>query len=364
MPNNMNLSKNASILLNFLKQNYGKKIISGQMTCTWNYNFDFIEAVFRDTGKYPAMAGFDFMNMLEKPPRKMMNKNYENDRKYHNQHGHLEILKAEEWHKKGGIVTFAWHWYVKGSNGMTAFYAANENGNVTDFRIPYDKAKSNPSENTYLLDKKSPAFKTILSDCKKVAKMLLKLKKKNIPVLWRPLHEASGGWFWWGCGDKNGTNKAECFIALWRWMVEYFRKKGLDNLIWVYNGQNKDWYPGDEYCDIIGEDIYASVSGKTDLSSQKEIFLSALSCQEKSEGEKKLVALTETGTIPSIDECVKDNTLWSWFMVWNDCKFENDMPKGEDGNLWSGELHNPLAHRKAVYQDSRVITLEDLKLFS
>jgi len=362
--NNAKESAEVEKLMAFLKNNYGKKLISGQMTCTWNYNVDCLEMVYRDTGKYPALAGFDFMNMTWLPPENLLNEKGEvlgRDGKYHQRHGHQEIERAVTWHKKGGIVSFCWHWYVTGPNGKTAFYAHQENGWETDFRIPYDSKKSKPGENIYLLDETSPSFQQLKKDAEKTADYLEALKKENIPVLWRPLHEASGGWFWWGCGDSNGENKAESFIALWRWLVDFFEEKGLTNLVWVYNGQNKDWYPGDEYCDIIGEDIYASVTGKTDLSSQAPRFQSAASCQENSSSEKKIIALTETGSIPEIDACFKDGATWAWFMVWNDCRFENNQPVGDEGNFWSGELHNPKEHRKAVYNDERVITLENMK---
>lgn len=349
--NNKTLSPEAVKLMDFLKANYGKKMISGQMTCTWNYNSDSVEMIHKDTGKYPAMVGFDFMNMTREPKVNIPAEH---------RHGHLELEKAIEWHKKGGIVTFCWHWYVTGHNGKTAFYAHHENGWETDFRIPYDSVNSNPEEEKYILDESTEEFKQLKNDAEKVAGFLSFLKEKNIPVLWRPLHEASGGWFWWGCGDKKGEHKNECFIALWNWLLDFFNEKKLNNLIWVYNGQNKDWYPGDENCDIIGEDIYASVTGKTDLTSQLPRFKSAASCQENSKVSKKLIALSETGTIPSIDQCLKDGAMWSWFMVWNDCKFENNIPVGDEGNFWSGELHNPKEHRIAMYNHPRVITLDEL----
>lgn len=356
------LSREAAKLMAFLQDNYGKKIISGQMTCTWNYNVDCLELVHKDTGKYPLIAGFDFMNIANTLPEPVLNEKGEflgKDGKYHKRSGHLELEKAEAWHKKGGIVTFCWHWYVTDENRKTAFYAYNENGWKTDFRIPYDNKNSNPSKNIFLLDETTEEFKQIKKGAEKVRDYLTTLKEKNIPVLWRPLHEASGGWFWWGCGDKNGNYKSESFIALWRWLQDFLNQKELNNLIWVYNGQNKDWYPGDEYCDIIGEDIYASVPGKTDLSSQLPRFQSAASCQENSTAPKKMIALSETGSIPNIDECIKDGAMWSWFMVWNDCRFENNVPVGDDGNFWSGELHNPKEHRIAIYNDERVITMHN-----
>ena len=356
------LSPEAKKLMNFLQENYGKKIISGQMTCTWNYNVDCLELVHRDTGKYPLIAGFDLMNMANALPEPVLNEKGEilgKDGKYHQRHGHLELEKAEAWHKKGGIVTFCWHWYVTGSNGKTSFYAHNENGWKTDFRIPYDTEKSDPKNDIYLLDENTVEFKQLKTGAEKAAGYLTVLKDKHIPVLWRPLHEASGTWFWWGCGNKEGKYKNESFIALWRWLQDFFNQKGLDNLIWVYNGQDKNLYPGDEYCDIIAEDIYSSGNGKTDLSSQLPRFKSAASCQENSSAPKKMISLSETGTIPEIDRCFKDGATWSWFMVWNDCRFENNNPVGDEGNFWSGELHNPLEHRKKVYNDERVLTMHN-----
>ena len=79
-----------------------------------------------------------------------------------------------------------------------------------------------------------------------------KLQEKNVTVLWRPLHEAAGGWFWWGAAGPDAYK--------WLWELMYERQTyyhGLNNLIWLWNGQDADWYVGDELCDIVGMDIYA-----------------------------------------------------------------------------------------------------------
>ena len=80
------------------------------------------------------------------------------------------------------------------------------------------------------------------------------LHDANIPVIWRPLHEAAGGWFWWG---KN----ADSFKKLWIQMFDYFKAQGLNNLIWVWTSEtgDADWYPGDAYVDIIGRDLYGTM---------------------------------------------------------------------------------------------------------
>ncbi len=81
-----------------------------------------------------------------------------------------------------------------------------------------------------------------------------------IPVMFRPFHEHTGNWFWWG---KSHCTK-EDYIELWRFTVSYLRDvKKVHNLIYIYS---PDWvqneneyferYPGDKYVDILGIDLY------------------------------------------------------------------------------------------------------------
>ncbi len=92
----------------------------------------------------------------------------------------------------------------------------------------------------------------LIRDIDAISEQLKILQDNNVTVLWRPLHEASGGWFWWGCRGKDAYQ--------WLWNLMYERQTHyhkLNNLIWVWNGQDPDWYVGDDRCDIIGEDVYA-----------------------------------------------------------------------------------------------------------
>lgn len=94
-------------------------------------------------------------------------------------------------------------------------------------------------------------YDLLMADIDAIAEQLLILKEAKVPVLFRPLHEASGGWFWWGASGP------EAYKELYRLLYDRLTNEyGLDNLIWVWNGQDAEWYPGDEYVDIIGEDIY------------------------------------------------------------------------------------------------------------
>lgn len=78
------------------------------------------------------------------------------------------------------------------------------------------------------------------ADIAEIAKQLNRLRDAGVPVLWRPLHEASGGWFWWGAKGP------EAYKKLWYYLYDQLTNVyGCNNLIWVWNGQNPDWYPGD-----------------------------------------------------------------------------------------------------------------------
>jgi mannan endo-1,4-beta-mannosidase len=333
----VNLSPNAKRLMSYINDQYGNHIISGQMDTAWTNNsiMDMTARVFYDTGKYPALKGFDFLDLPN---------NWGN-------YGRDQIDEAVEWWESKnrmygvtpaekllpdkpdvhGIIAFCWHWRV-GAN--REFYTDR-----TDFRIPWKEGK---------LDTESTAFKnTIISDLDKVAALLQVLKDQDIPVLWRPFHEASGGWFWWGASG------AQPCIAMWEYMFDYYtRVKKLDNLIWVWNGQNKDWYPNPDTVHIVGFDVYTS---KWNYSSQYAMFRQTL---EMVSNQDRIVAMTENGEIPDPDLCLRDNAMWSWFMTWND----NGTAEGQttSGNFWTGEYHNTNEHKNHVYNHELVITLDEL----
>jgi len=322
-------SPNKKRLLNYLSDMYGKYIISGQMDASWatNDDIDMISRVYADTGKYPAIKGFDFI-MLNHSYMPFMN-------------GREQVNEAIEWWEGKnngaallpdkpavhGIVTFCWHWRAGASND---FYS-----NKTEFRIPWKNDR---------LDTESAAFTAITKDLDRLALRLQTLKEKDIPVLWRPLHEASGGWFWWGASGSKP------YIALWEFMWDYLTyEKGLDNLIWVWNGDAENWFPDPKTVDVIGRDIYAQSH-----SSLKEQFE-----RTKKMGDREyIVALSENGKIPDPDECVRDGAMWSWFMTWNDSR--KTPGESHKDNFFTGEYHNKNPHKKKVYNHPAVITLDKL----
>lgn len=85
---------------------------------------------------------------------------------------------------------------------------------------------------------------------------------ERIPLIVRLFHEQTGDWFWWG----TALAKERDYAALFRFSVDYLRTAhGLDQLLFGFSvdagqvGRRQDvlyGYPGDEYVDLLGLDLY------------------------------------------------------------------------------------------------------------
>ena len=111
----------------------------------------------------------------------------------------------------------------------------------------------------------------------------------------------------------------------WLWelmytrMTEYFE---LDNLIWVWNGQSKEYIVTERMFDIASVDVY--ISADKEYGSRYEQFASL----QDFIGQDKLIALSECSDVPDIDAVFRDNSVWSFFGLWYGNYLMND-----DGTL-------------------------------
>lgn len=280
---NRNATANTKKLYSFLKDSYGKYVITGQQ-CDGGINGNEFKAIKNLTGDYPALLGLDLMDYT--PSRTAFGASSS------------AVEKAIEFANKGGIVTLCWHW-----NAPTEYL--NSTANSSDGWWGGFYTKNSKFDIAKVMNGRDAKGKKLLDrDIKEIAKQLKRLEKAGVPVIWRPLHEASGGWFWWGAQGPDAYKK------LWKYLYnELTNTYGCNNLIWVYNGQSADWYPGDEYVDIVGEDIYP---GNHVYDPQVSRFKQAINYGSKT----KITALTENGCIFDIDSAVSINALWCWFMTW------------------------------------------------
>ena len=332
-------TESAQKLYGFLLENFGKRTISGVMTerpfenngqytpqdFTTQTELSYIN---KASGKNVALVGFDFLHAT----------GAKSDEQWYQGYTHASLEMAKTVWKAGGIPAFNWHWKDP-MKEVEAFYTQSSgNTPYTEFSI----TKAYDSE-TKKWKTESDEYKAIVRDMEIVADSLLTLQKEGIALIWRPLHEASGAWFWWG------TDGAEPCVALYKLMFDTFvNKKGLHNLIWVWTTDEAtdalDWYPGDEYVDIVGRDYYYYPREANHAS-----LISSFEKVKEMYGAKKIVTLSENGSVPYPDSMKADGANWSWFMPWyGDYAMES----------WAND--NNAESWKTVMNNEYTITLEDM----
>ena len=318
-------ANNAAVqkLYKFLYDNYGKKIISGSMA---NVSVEQSEAalVKAATGKTPLMQTFDFCFVTLTTDRSTWEQNSI----------YQDISYYKSLWEKGGIVSACWHLNVPSQEAYAAKNDVNNSDKAWGAQV-YFSAKNAVKDGTWENDFIKFSFD-------KAAEVLLKYKAEGIPVVWRPFHEGSGNatisgkdsdaWFWWG---KDG---AEAYKKLWVYMFDYFKAKGLDNLIWVWTTQigvgsdgsenwyckdDSNWYPGDQYVDIICRDNYNKAKASASVTEFETI---------QTFWPNKMIALGENGNIAKISEIFKAGGKYSYFMPWYTYNLQ-DLNKSDHANL-------------------------------
>lgn len=219
------------------------------------------------------------------------------------------------------------------------------------------------------------------ADVAKLAGYMTLLRDAGIPLIWRPFHEAAGdykndkdtgekdedgnpiykpvygAWFWWGQDGPEVTK--QLYIKLYNDLTGTY---GLNNLIWVWTVQTtkeyqlapvevtKASYPGDNYVDILGADLYEdpvySISDENKRRAATLATTAKFDLVNATADRKKIVALSETGNLLDVDAAYGDEALWSYFMSWYD-KTDDDefIPAFNQWNtteIWNEVMKNPL----------------------
>ncbi|HPF86685.1 MAG TPA: extracellular solute-binding protein [Candidatus Limiplasma sp.] len=314
---NPNASDNALRLMHYLCDIYGDQILSGQYCDGGMYGME-NAAIWRATGgKYPAVLGLD---LIDYSPSRAANGAESGATDY-----------AIEYWNAGGIVTLTWHWnapeeYLTGI-WYKGFYADQTNIDLAAIMNGEDEA----------------GYTLLLRDIDAIAEQLKILQDAGVPVLWRPLHEASGGWFWWGASGSDAYLKL--YDLLYDRLTNYH---GLNNLIWVWNGQDAAWYPGDDKVDIIGEDIYP---GEHVYTPQTAKFIQAT----KYTTANKIIILSENGCLFDPELAVRDGAMWGMFCTWG-----GEFVLENEGFNALSEQYTEASMVQKVYESDTVITRSDL----
>lgn len=299
----------ARALLNYLSEIGGKGILTGQHTQT--NPMEEIDYIFRVTGKRPALRGFEMLayspNIREADASQACLTEVIENR------GTMET--ARRWAKEtGGIVTLSFHWFSPLGGRDKSFYAEN-----TDF---------DPER---VLEEGTAERGAFFRDMDVIARELEKFREQNIPVLWRPFHEAYGTWFWWGRKDPVIASR------LYSLMFDYYtREKGLHNLLWVWNCPIREAYPGDDRVDVVSVDVYLPEFSPTDYAENYRELVAGTSS-------KKVAALAEVGYLPDIGLLEKSRIPWAYYMTWSK-------------EFCIGQAYNSEKALRAMYESPYAIT--------
>ena len=250
---------------------------------TWEYQKDSSD-VKNVCGDYPAIMGFD-LGGIEMGDAKNLDS--------------VPFTRTAEEIKnhylRGGIVTLSWH----PRNPVTSREGAERVGQKFPEGTAWDVTDSAVVKKVLPGGEYHEKFKTWMQ---RVSDFLATLKTddgKRIPIIFRPWHENSGSWFWWG--EKLCT--VEEYKALWNMLQDKLVADGFDNLVWSYSPGCQDnltaerlldRYPGDDRVDMIGLDGYQWTPEEKDAFIERTKQNLGVLC-EVAKAHNLIPALTETG---------------------------------------------------------------------
>lgn len=263
-------------------------------------------------GDYPAVMGFDLGGIERGDSKNLDSVPFNRIRE--------EIIRHYE---RGGIITLSWHprnpllgttaWISKDTTAYCEAVAALKKVNREDLIAGID----NPQHTVRAMIPGGKVHGRYTLWMKRVVEFITSLKDKKgnqIPVIFRPWHENSGSWFYWGSGNCS----AEEYLTLWNSTQDYVNAAPVsagtlaDYIVWSYSpSYGGQWteeqylsrYPGDDRVQLLGDDDY-QWGTEENFKQMLDYNLSHLTDFARKHG--KLIALTECGYQNS-----PDATWWS-----------------------------------------------------
>lgn len=247
---------------------------------TWNVTKENDHSMSRSdvlstVGAYPYILGLDMGGLETDSPVNLDGNDFD-----------LMREAAVKHYERGGIVTLSWHLRNPLTGGDS-----------------WDVSSDKVVESILPGGEKHEFFMGWLDRIASYIASLKDSRGRQVPVIFRPWHEHTGSWFWWGAGHCS----AEQFNGLWKMTYDYMvNEKGLTDLVWAISPNSlsenfecwEERYPGDEYVDVVGLDCYCPTylaQPECFETFRKDMGNCLGSLQKFSEAHGKVLALTETG---------------------------------------------------------------------
>ncbi|WP_294469822.1 glycosyl hydrolase [uncultured Ruminococcus sp.] len=317
---------NAKALYKYLCDSFGSKILLAQNdTIGTSYESELIR---KTTGKSPAIRLGDMMYVTGSE---------------HTEQAQAEVNEALSRSAGGAIIGYMWNWTSPNKpDDSESVYAENSDFDITKAVTKEDVAALDIEtlENMAESGGITAECLQLMSDIDKVSAELEKLRDEGVPVLWRPLQEASNGLYWWG-------KDADAYIWLWKTMYKRMTEyHGLHNLIWVWSAQNANWFVGGEYCDVLSADVYGGGKGGQ---ASTLLYLQSISGG-------KPIAMSECDSMPLIQNMADEHAMWSYIGQWG-----GSYIVGEDGGL--SQAYNDEQDIITMYNNDLTVTMDKLPDF-
>ncbi len=237
--------------------------------------------VLRVAGDYPAVIGFD-LGKIERGNSENISGLRFNLMK--------ELIK--EAHEAGSIITISWH-ADNPISGRSSWHIAGEVNRILEGGDSHERL------DFYL---------------RRVAEFMHDLVDSDgqpIPVIFRPWHEMNGTWFWWGSALLTPEEYQQLFRSTVEILTETY---DVHNALFSYSPNcalSIDdyllYYPGDEYVDLLGVDVYDFVEEESyiDIARTSLSTISILGNERN-----KPYAFTETGLENVVEDDWWTNKLY------------------------------------------------------
>jgi mannan endo-1,4-beta-mannosidase len=338
-------------LWNYLKSIYGQKMLTG---CWTESQFGGNDKVETCSGETPAIWGQDMNSWY----RSRTDQNWKNT-------WNQNIAGFKAAHKRGQILQVNWHWQMPSSkvNGVYTRDAWGKDASDKSQMMTVQQWADIITPGTALYD---AMIEDIDYHVVNFLKKIVDEKGKPIPVIFRPLHEIDGGWFWWTC-PSDPTKTAKLFKIMQDRIMNYHE---CHNLIWVYNpgvscnggswppyqasefARRRLFYPGDAYCDITGIGLYEyDPAGRGTFAGTGKTYRDAWNMMTAI-APSKMIALCESEGLPDMEKTFSDPTYapWLYCLPWFSDSYKDNT---------TGITHDLCAWNKVQFKSPYVINAGD-----